>query len=203
MKIKTIRYVVSSVFIIYLFLLISCQQGSDGGTTQDQKPKLGTRWVFRYSTFNPQGGFDTSYNVVYKAISEDMLGGESWLKIIDSAANTTIFYLKEKTGGLFQYIGNGSNLMCKYPAAVNDTYRSLFNTTDSADYFVRSLNDTLQLGVIADVVVNYYEGINSGQTVDKLWYNSKMWVVQRYLYKKPLLGSYYRYATLILQDFSY
>ena len=162
--------------------MISCQRESGNGSNTSQKPKLGTRWVYRYSTYTSMGGFDSSYNVVYKAVSLEMLGSESWLKIIDSATNTPIFYLNEKTGGLFQYISNGSNLMCKYPAAVNDTYRSLFNATDTADYFVRSVNDTLSFGVIGDLAVNYYEGLKGSETVDKLWYNTKMWIAQRYIY---------------------
>ena len=203
MKTKTIQYLFFFCFAGYLFLLTSCQQESGGGgTIQSQKPKLGTRWVYRYSTYNPQGNFQSSMNVVYKAVTEETLGGESWLKIIDSATSTTIFYLKEKTGGLYIYANNSSNLLCKYPAAINDTYTS-FNGADTANYTVTGVNDILSLGVIGDVVVTDYEGTKTGQTVDKLWYSTKMWIVQRYFYRKLLLGTYYRYATLILQDFSY
>lgn len=203
MKTQTIQYLLFPCFAGYLLLLTSCQQDSGGGgTTQNQKPKLGSRWIYRYSTYNPQGNFINSMTVVYKAAMEETLGGESWFKIIDSATNATVFYLKEKTGGLYVYANNTSNLLCKYPAAVNDTYTS-FNGADTANYTVTAINDLLSLGVIGDVVVNDYEGIKTGQTVDKLWYSTKMWIVQRYLYRKPPLGAYYRYATLILQDFTY
>lgn len=203
MKPKTIQYLLLSLFAGYFLVLTSCQHESGGGgSNTNQKPKLGTRWVYRYSTYNSMGGFQNSMNVVYKAVSQETLGGESWLKVIDSATNATIFYLTEKTNGLYIYVNNSSNLLCKYPAALNDTYTS-FNGADSADYTVTGINDVLTLGVIGDITVTDYEGIKTGQTVDKLWYSTKMWIVQRYLYRKPPLGSYYRYATLILQDFSY
>ena len=205
MRIGIEKYGFLLSFTAMVLLLVSCQQGLDNNiaTSTSQKPKSGTRWVYRYSTYYPNGGLISSSNVVYKAVSLEMLGTETWLKIVDSASNTPIFYLNEKTGGLYQYTGNSSNLFCKYPAAVNDTYNS-FNGVDTADYFVRSITDTLSLGLLGDLPVIYYEGIKVGQTVDKLWYNPKMWIAQRYMYRKfPLGVTYYKNASLILQDFTY
>ena len=202
------RTITSTLTILLFFagsfcLLISCQKGSGNNNPVNQKPRVGSKWVYRYSTYHAYGGLINSYNITYRATAMETLGGEEWLKIVDTATGTAVFYLKEKSDGLYQYINNNSYLMCKYPAAVNDTYAGHTGTV-AADYLVRNLNEMQAFGVIGDLTLTYYEGLLGTETVDKLWYNARVWLAQRYIYIKPPLGSnYYRSASLIIQDFIY
>lgn len=180
-----------------------------GGTTVSQKPKLGTKWYYRYSTFNSGGGFIESHDVTYKAVSEETLGGEKWMNIIDSATNTPVWLLNEKTGGLYHYANSSSRLLCKNPAALNDVYNT-YNGSLTCDFTVKGIKDSIPLGLLGNVAVNYYEGSllppppGTLQIVDKIWYNENVWIAQRYYYNKGLLGDIYtRRATIILQNIAY
>ena len=189
------------LFLIFVFLLYSCQKENNVNPA-NQKPRVGSKWVFRYSTFYPTGGLISSGNVTFQATGMETLGGEQWLKIVDTATGTAVFYLKEKTDGIYQYINNNSYLFCKYPAVINDTYQG-YAISEAADYFVRNVGQTMAFGVLGDLTLNHYEGIAGGVTVDQLWFNTRVWLAQRYIYTKPLMGNYYRSASLIIQNFIY
>ena len=109
-------------------IILSCQKEIDGSITgggivpASQKPKVGTTWIYAYYTFYSYGGVATSKVVTHKAKTEETFGGEKWLKIVDVSTDTTVYFLNAKTGGLYQYTNSTSNLLCKYPASVNDTY---------------------------------------------------------------------------------
>jgi hypothetical protein len=80
----------------------SCKKSSDsgtGGTTADQKPKVGTIWTYRYYVYNSPAagsGIHSTEVLNYKAKNEVVLGGEKWLNIVNMATDTTIFILNEK-----------------------------------------------------------------------------------------------------------
>ena len=95
----------------------------------------------------------------YKAKSEETIGGEKWLRIVDTDTDTTAYLLNIKTDGLYQYTNNGSYLLCKYPAAVNDMYTT-FNDGSAETFTVRGVNDTLATG-IGDIPLSYYEGVKT------------------------------------------
>jgi hypothetical protein len=208
---------IKTVFIILLtgFIFSSCQKevnGSiDGGgsvTPVKQKPKLGTVWTYRYYIYNTPGaggGIHSTGTLTLKAKSEDVLGGEKWLNIVDIATDTTVFLLNEKSGGgLYQYTNNKSYLLCKDPAAVNDTYNT-FNNGSLEDFTVKLVKDTLPTG-IGDIPANYYEGVKLTYLVDQIWYNEYAWIVRKQYYvSKPGIGSwiYYRYSTLFLDKIEY
>jgi hypothetical protein len=111
---------------LYFFILItgatsiiSCQKEinglTDGSVTitpADQKPKVGTIWTYRYEWINSPGGLANGKTVYHKAKSEEILGGEKWLKIVDVETDTLVYYLAEKTNGLYQYTNNNSYLLC-------------------------------------------------------------------------------------------
>jgi hypothetical protein len=202
MHYKIIRRAAIFLLLIPVFTLISCEKEPDNNNTANQKPRVGSKWIYRYSTYYNNGGLITSNNVTLRAASMETLGGEQWLKIVDTATGNAVFYLKEKSDGLYQYINNNSYMMCKYPAAINDTYPG-YAIAEAADYFVRNVGQSMAFGVLGDLTLNHYEGIAGGVTVDQLWYNTRVWLAQRYIYTKPPLGSYYRSASLIIQDFIY
>jgi len=201
------------VVIVIASLSSSCQKevkvdaGTDPGITS-QKPKVGTVWTYRYYIYNPPSGgngIHSTETVQYKAKSEEILSGEKWLRIVNIATDTTIFLLNEKTGGLYQYANNSSNLFCKDPAAVGDTYSS-FNDKSMEDFTVKGVKDTLSTG-IGDIPANYYEGVKIAKLIDQVWYNPNAWIVRRHFFlatSTPLGGLiYYRYSSLYLDKIEY
>ena len=205
------------IFKYYFFFLLvisinACQKEinntSNGGgiVTTAQKPKLGTRWTYRYYTYYGygSGGLATSAIIELKAKSEDVLNGEKWLNIVDMATDTTVFLLNEKTGGLYQYTNSKSYLFCKDPAVVNDTYNT-FNNGGPENFVVKNVKDTLITG-IGNIPTNYYEGSKDGYIVDQVWYNENAWIVKKQVYHlyTPLGAiNYYRYSTLFLDKIVY
>ena len=169
-------------------------------TTVKMKPRVGTRWTYTYYSYYPWGGLIKSYTVGHKAMSEETLGGEKWLNIVDTSTMATVYYLNEKTGGLYQYFNSASNLLCKSPATVNETYTS-FGGTEV--FKVKGVNDTIPTG-LGDIPANYYEGANTGGVViDNIWYNEYAWIVRRYFYVVPLFSPPYKGSALFLQKIEY
>lgn len=200
------------VFFVATVLLASCQKevadtgsGSGTGVTPPaaQKPKVGTTWTYNYTTFYASGGIETIKTLTYRAKEEETLGGEKWLNIVDVATDTTVFKLNSKTGGLFQYTNNSSYLLCKQPAAVNDTYNT-FNAGSAEVFTVKSVNDTLATG-IGKKPANYYEGVVGGTLIDFIWYNDNAWIVHKILWRKlaPPSTAYFRYSTLYISSIVY
>lgn len=199
--------------ILFLFslsgvLFLSCQKEIDGLVNgvivgpDGSKPKVGTMWTYRYYTYYSYGSLATSAILVFKAQSEDTLGGEKWLRIVDVATDTTVYFLNEKAGGLYQYTNSNSYLFCKNPAFVNDFYSSFFEGA-AKDFIVKGVNDTLPTGV-GDVPANYYEGYIGTNLIDQVWYNKNAWIVRKNKYLKiPLGNTYYRYSALFIDNIIY
>jgi len=198
-------------FLILIFVagtIMSCQKEIDGlsdGTINpaDQKPKVGTIWTYRFYTFYSYGPLATSRMLHFKATSEETIGGEKWLNIVDMDKDTTAYLLNMKTDGLHQYTNNGSYLLCKTPAAVNDVYTT-FNDGSAETFTVKGVNDTLATG-IGDIPMNYYEGVKSGYLIDLIWYNKNAWIVweTRYFRAVGPPGRYYLYSKMYLDDIVY
>ncbi len=195
------------VLITGAFSLMSCQKELDGlnggGGVINQKPKLGTTWTYRYYTYNIDGSLHTTEIVTHKAKSEETINGEKWLRIVDVAADTLIYLLNEKTGGLYQYTNSNSYLLCKFPAMLNDTY-STYNEGTPEDFIVKGVNDTLPTG-IGNIPVNYYEGFKGPQIIDLIWYNEYAWIVRKIQYRNRsrLIPFFYKYYVFYLDNIVY
>src|SRR6478752_5584424 len=119
MKIRS--FFIPTLMIAAGCFLASCQKevdGSDPGggpvVPVDQKPKVGTIWTYNYNWYTSPGGSTNTKIVYHKAKSEEIIGGEKWLKIVDVETDTTVYYLNTKVDELYQYANNVSNLLCKY-----------------------------------------------------------------------------------------
>jgi hypothetical protein len=196
------------ILIFTTILLLSCQKELDWNTNgaitpAEQKPKVGTIWTYRYYTYYSYGQLATSQILNYKAKTEETIGGEKWLKIVNVLTDTTVYLLNTKSGGLYQYTNNNSYLLCKYPALVNDTYTT-FNEGTSEDFTVRGVDDSLATG-IGDVPLNYYEGVKGGDIIDLLWYNNHAWIVWKYQYKRTPAPAfrYYLYSKMFIDNIVY
>lgn len=178
-------------FFILLFasaMAVSCQKEIDGlndGAVNpaDVKPKVGTVWYYRYEWYNTPGGSISSKTIRHKAVSEETMGGETWLKIVDLEPDTVVYYLNTKNDGLYQYTNNSPNLLCKHPATVNDTYTT-FNTGTTEIFTVKGVNDTTGSG-IGNIPLTRYEGVKPGNSniIDVIWYNKNSWITWQWLYK--------------------
>ncbi len=184
-------------------LLSSCKKDNNGGAPPaPQKPKVGTTWTYRYYTFYENGGLATTGTITYKAKIEETIGGENWLRINDLGPDTTVYLMKEKAGGLYQYTNNNSYLLCKNPASLNETYNT-FNKGSAEDFQVLGVNFTLPTD-IGDVVANYYEGTKNGNLIDQIWYNANAWIVRHQVFRKFPMGTvYYKYSAMFLQQIIY
>lgn len=194
--------------LIVVSAIVSCQKEIDGLTDgainpADQKPKVGTIWTYRFYTYYSYGPLATSKIIYYKAKSEETIGGEKWLKIVDMDADTTAYFLNTKTDGLYQYTNNNPYLLCKYPAALNDTYNS-YNDGSAETFTVKGVNDTLATG-IGDISLNYYEGVKTGYIIDLIWYNKNAWIVWETRYFKSIDPPlrYYLYSKMFLDNIVY
>jgi len=189
--------------IVLSFLLWACQKDNDGGGTPPlQKPKGGTTWIFSYYTYSTNGGVASSKTITWKAVSEETLSGEKWLKINEQGVDTTVYYLREKSDGLYQYSNNSANLFCKDPATAGQTYNS-YNAGGLEDFTVISAGTTLATN-LGDVRVNFYEGRKNSNLIDEIWFNANAWIVKHQVYRKFLLGiDYYKYSALFIRDITY
>ncbi|MBL0146011.1 MAG: hypothetical protein IPP48_09795 [Chitinophagaceae bacterium] len=184
---------------------MSCQKESniDNPVVVTSTPRLGTLWTYRYLIYNQDGSLSSNQTITHKAKSEIMLGGEKWLNIVDVIPDTTVYLLNTKTGGLYQYTNNGSNLLCKFPAALNDTYTT-FNEGVLENFTVKSVNEILPTG-IGDIPVNYYEGIKNSVLIDLIWYSDKAWIVRKTQYRNRsvITPVFYKYYTFYLDSITY
>ena len=210
MKIRS--FFIPILMIVAGYFLASCQKEVDGSTDGggpvvpvDQKPKVGTTWTYYYYWVNSPGAPTHSKIVTHRAVSEETLGGEKWLKIVDVEPDTTVYFLNTKTDGLYQYANNNPYLLCKYPASVNDTYTT-FNDGAPESFTVRGVNDSTATGV-GDIPLSKYEGVKAGDIIDLLWYNKNTWIVWKYQYKRvpvPPLGSvYFLYTRMFIDSIVY
>ena len=150
------------------------------------KPRIGTAWTYQLDTYGAGGTTFTSNTVTYKATNEQTLGGATWFNITDSTT-ATIYLLKQKTGGLFNYANNTANVLCKEPAGVNDTYSGFFNGAVT-NFTVKEINSTIGGSPFADYTVNKYEGVQAGVLKDIIWFNADAWIVRRETYALNMSG---------------
>jgi hypothetical protein len=198
----------SLILSLATLLFLSCQKELDGlveGVIVPVilKPKVGTVWTYYYYTYYSYGGVATSKALKYKAKTEETIGGEKWLRIVDVDTDTTVYLLNTKAGGLYQYTNSNSYLLCKYPAVLNEAYNT-FNEGGTEDFSVKGVNDSLATG-IGIIPLNYYEGVKGGDIIDLLWYNTNAWIIWKIQYKRGAAPAfrYYLYSKMFIDKIVY
>jgi hypothetical protein len=173
-------------------IIFSCNKGGSDGPVAVTSPRVGTTWTYQLDTYGAGGTSYTSNTLVYKVSNEQSLGGETWLNITDSTS-TTVYLLRQKTGGLYNYANSTANLLCKDPATVNDTYSGFFSGA-AESFTVKEVGTTIGGGisvlgtVFPDFTVNRYEGTQAGILKDIIWNNSNAWIVRKETYAVNLSG---------------
>lgn len=176
-----VRSVIAALVLICV--AVSCKKSSSSTPAAPDKPRVGTVWTYRYKTFDGAGVVSSTNNISIKATAEQTLGGESWISL-DSAGTTNWYKLSLKSDGLYQYANGASYLLCKDPATLNQTYTGYNNAyTNPGKDTLTVLGSGISLDApINTVTVNYYEGNKMGNVVEKIWYNSKYWIVKKETY---------------------
>ncbi len=201
----------TGLLVLSVFLLVSCQKEIDGsifagggGTNPvNQKPKVGTIWTYRYYIYHQDGSLYQSFIYTLKAKNEETINGETWLNVVDVDADTTVYKFQAKTDGLYQYANSTSNMFCKDPAFLGESYNT-YNEGGAENFVVKGVNDTLPTG-IGDVVVNYYEGYRSTILIHQIWYNKYAWIVRKSTYRNrsQVTPSWFRERTIFLDKIIY
>ena len=143
------------------------------------KPMLGTKWTYWYKKYDAVGVFDKGFRVIYTASAEQTVNNQTWLVITDST-QTPLFLLSQQADGLYHQVNNTPYLLCKFPAAVNDTYNS-FNRGDDEIITVKETGITVNVPK-GDMVCNRYEGEQGNVVRDVMWYNPDVWFVKKETY---------------------
>ena len=185
--------------ILVAGLMLSCQK--EISLVPDPTPKVGTQWIYSYTTYDFLGGIYQQSEVTYTAVKDTLLGGELWLKIVDSS-NVIVSLFRKKTDGLYQYANNASNLLCKDTGLVVGENYSTYNNGAPEVFTVAVVGTTLSTGA-GKLTVNYYEGVKNGRVMDKIWYNYKVWIAQHILYKINPFGFYYKVYSINLKEIIY
>ncbi len=192
------------IIIVFSILSFSCSKSSDNPVNSiTQSPKVGTSWTYQQDKFKADGIQYVTSNVVYRAVSEEVHGGETWLRVVDDSSYL-VYLLKVKSGGLYQFANNASYLLCKSPAAVNDVYTT-YNRGSTETFTVKEVNISIGSANGSSYHnVNKYEGYQGTELFDLIWYNSETWFPRRETYiHDPFTGIYRRDKRLILFSISY
>ncbi len=181
----------------------SCSKSSDDPVPVVKTPKLGTTWTYQMDKYGVNSNTFTTSTVKHKATSELNIGGETWLRITDDTLGL-VYILNTKTGGLYQYDNSVSNLLCKYPATVNDSYNT-YNYGAAETFTVKETGLSLGSSNGASFYnVNRYEGVKSGMITDQIWYNNEVWFARRETWiPSGVIPGSFRRVRWILQSVTY
>jgi hypothetical protein len=210
---KTLLLPVAILLISGLFLT-SCQKEVDGsmadGTNPpvQQKPRVGTTWTYRYYIYHVNGGIFKQSVLKFRATEEEIINGEKFFKIKDIDADSLIGYFAERTGGLYHYTNNTSQLLFKDTIGMTfGNYPAYFEGM-ALDMRIKNIGDTIQT-FVGDVPANYYEGWSNWFMGDKIyymiWYNKYNWILRetKYIVFGNQPGTYYKYASYELLSIVY
>jgi hypothetical protein len=175
----------SILLSVAIVAIISCKKSSNTPDPAPTKPRVGSKFTYRYKTFSPAGVVLTSQDLVYSITAELTLGGEKWFQFSDPSG-TPWLLMNVKTGGLYQYANNASQLLCKSPATINETYMA-YNNGATENFTVKAV-DSLLAAPIADVKVTMYESTSGGNVTGYNFYNADYWLVKREIWQlNPVL----------------
>ncbi len=190
----------SVALLMIVVTFMSCKKTDSASTTTGTDFKIGTAWVYKYTSYNAAGAVVSTANITLTITSQQTLLGETWW--VATGAGTPSYMRKTTTG--YYTIRNGvSQLDFKVPAAVNDTWRKTYSSTagDYSDFKVVSINQnvTVPKGTIA---CYYAEGYDSNSLEDKAWYNDANMMVKQEEYDQTATGALYVNFSLELVSFT-
>ncbi len=136
--------------VIAVFAVSGCSKSdSTPNNTTQEDPKAGSKWVYKYTTYNESGAVILSLNITLVATAQTY-SGSSWLLLTEQTSGQQFIAIQKRTDGWWQIpLPNTTpSLWYKNPCAVNDTYNLTINdgTTDQAKIISTTASATVPAG---------------------------------------------------------
>ncbi|MBL0355523.1 MAG: hypothetical protein IPP72_00925 [Chitinophagaceae bacterium] len=188
------------LLLAIIFCAFSCKKDNTTPTPATGDLKIGTKWVYKYTSFDAAGTVLSSDNISLTITSQQTVAGETWWVATGSG---TPAFIRKTTIGYYTVQNSVSQLQFKVPAAVNDTWRVTYSNSagDYGDYKVLTLNQnvTVPMGTIA---CYYAEATDSNSLEDKVWYNNANMLVKQEQYDDNGSGTMFKAFSLELVSFT-
>ena len=130
--------------VITLCCITSCKKDNAKEPDATSDIKVGSKWVFKYTTFNSSGATTGTANIEMTVSAEQTIGGEKWW-VLTTTGSATPEIIRKATNGYITYKNNVAQLQFKIPAAVNDTWRVTYSSAagDYGDFTVKAINQSV------------------------------------------------------------
>lgn len=187
------------VLFVIPVLFFHCKKENPAEPAKKQ-PKQGTLWTYNLKKYNAGGGLLSTTQVTYKISSEQTIGSEKWF-VVTALAGDTVWILKQKSDGLYQYQFVTGQLLCKDPAFANDSY--VTQNDGNTETFLIKAKDYPYTAPFGELLVYNYEGKAGSVLRDVIWYNSEVWFARKDVYRTSLGGVNHIDSRLEIVDISY
>jgi hypothetical protein len=161
--------------LFFSLALMLCITGckKDNATEPDAASniKVGSKWVFKYTSYNSGGAVTGTMNIEMVVSGEQTVAGEKWWALTTTGSPTPEL-IRKAANGYITFKNNLAQLQFKIPAVLNDTWRVTFSNTagDYSDFTVKAINQSVT--VPGGTFATYYaEGYDSNSIEDKVWYD--------------------------------
>ena len=190
----------TALLLFTIISLVSCKKSDDPVAPITGDLKIGTAWVYKYTSYDAAGTILTTSNITATITAQQTLAGETWWVVTGAGSPS---YLRKTALGYYTLTNNVSQLQFKVPAVLNDTWRVTYSSSvgDYSDFKVMALNQnvTVPMGTIA---CYYIEGNDSNSLEDKEWYNDANMLVKQEEYDQTGAGVLFKDFQLELVSFT-
>ncbi len=190
----------SLLLLAIIVSLVSCKKSDDPVSPVTGDLKVGTAWVWKYTSYDASGTVLSTSNVTATITAQQTIAGETWWVVTGAGSPS---YLRKTAIGYYTLTNNVSQLQFKVPAVVNDTWRVTYSSSagDYSDFKVMAVNQnvTVPMGTIA---CYYIEGNDSNSLEDKEWYNDANMLVKQEEYDQTATGALFVDFSLELVSFT-
>ena len=188
------------LLLAIVFSVFSCSKNKDAATPSTGDFKVGTSWVYKYTSYNAAGTVLSTSNITLTITGQQTIAGESWWVATGGGSPS---FIRKTAVGYYTIQNSVSQLQFKIPAVVNDTWRVTYSNAagDYSDFKIVTLNQnvTVPMGVIS---CYYAEGYDSNSLEDKVWYNDVNMLVKQLQYDQTGAGVLYVGFSLELVSFT-
>ena len=165
------------LFAIITLLFSSCKKDNEQatlGNTTD--PKAGSKWVFRYTTYNEAGAATGISDLTYLGV-EVNVGGSTWLNLVEQGSGQPIIAIQKRTEGWWYiaYPNTTPSLWFKNPATVNETYAYVYGTCT-----VKDINASIVVPAGNYTGCYKVDGNDTNSLEDEFWFTSTGPILVKY-----------------------
>jgi hypothetical protein len=189
------------LYLLVLVSVISCKKDSTPAATADVI-KIGSVLNYKINQYATNGTIFQTYDYSIKFLREQVIGSDTWLVTVAeiTGLGTDTGYIRKTTTGYQVYENNISQLYLKIPAAVNDSWAVTNSSSNTHNYTVKALNQTVTVPK-GEVTCYYAETLDQANFLNKVWYNDAYMIVKLDAYDEPTPGTFVLQSTLELVSF--